>query len=88
MRVYDYKCPNCQHIQESFIRNDTDEVLCNKCQTPADRLISSPCFVLTGVGVTSRGTFKKALDGPYLDPELLSMPEDQFNKEVGYSLDG
>lgn len=83
MRVYDYQCPKCQYIQESFVTDSNQEVLCNKCETPTNRLISSPCFVLKGVGVTSNGTFKKAKDGPWLDPELLSMPEKEFNEEMG-----
>jgi hypothetical protein len=50
--------------------------------------LSSPCFILHGVGISSNGSFKKAKEGPYLDPELLSMPEAEFDKEVGYSIDG
>lgn len=33
--------------------------------------------------MTSNGTFKKAKDGPWLDPELLRMPEKEFNEEMG-----
>ena len=88
MRVYDYQCPTCNHIQESFVKTENDEVLCKKCQTPANRLISSPCFVLKGVGISSNGTFKKALDGPRLDPELMRMNTKELDAALGYSLDG
>lgn len=83
MRVYDYQCPNCNHIQESFVRDETTEVLCDKCQTLSNRLISTPCFILKGVGITSNGSFKRAKEGPHLDPELLRMPEKEFNQEMG-----
>jgi putative FmdB family regulatory protein len=83
MPIYDYLCPNC-HTKQELLSKAPDTIQnCPKCQTEMVRQLSSPCFILKGVGVSGPGSFRKSKDGPYLDPELLSMPEKEFNVEMG-----
>lgn len=86
MPIFDYLCPTCNTKEERLVKSSTDQQLC-QCGSEMTKQLSSPCFILHGVGITSNGSFVKAKDGPFLDPELLSMPEADFNKEVGYSVD-
>jgi len=88
MPIYDYSCKACNTTQELLSKTPDTIQNCPKCGTEMTKQLSSPCFILHGVGISSNGSFRKAKEGPYLDPELLSMPEAEFNKEVGYSIDG
>jgi len=83
MPIYDYKCPKCSTKEERMSKTSDTIQTCSKCQTEMVKQLSSPGFILHGVGVTSNGSFKKAKEGPWLDPELLNMPEKEFNREMG-----
>jgi len=64
MPVYEYKCPNCQHIFEEWLKisETTESAPCPKCGSQARHIISNTAFVLKGGGwyVTDYGYRKGA----------------------------
>lgn len=87
MLIYDYHCPVCQKTFEAYVDSSDQKVPCPTCNSPTEKRLTMPAFILTGVGITSRGTFAKAKDGPWLDPELLALPDKELNYECGLDAD-
>jgi putative FmdB family regulatory protein len=51
MMLHDYKCSNCQNIQEANHKwNEKPEINCNNCGTVMDKQIGSAGFKLKGDG--------------------------------------
>ena len=48
MMLFDFKCPECENIQEEFVASTTHWVACNSCQAIAHRVISGTSFRLDG----------------------------------------
>ena len=84
MPVYDYVCPNCKTIEERMVKRAEDIQFCDKCNTELTKQISSPCFILKGVGVTSNGSFRKSKEGPKIDKDLLRLSDAELDRELGY----
>ncbi len=62
MPIYEYQCPQCQHVFEEWlsISEATDKAPCPQCTTQSSRIISNTAFVLKGGGwyVTEYGNRK------------------------------
>ncbi len=51
MPIYEYYCPDCQHLFEEWQKDFTErEMNCPICGTKAKRLISNTSFILKGSG--------------------------------------
>jgi len=84
MPVFDYVCPNCNHVEEKIVKTSEAVVNCSKCNSISTKQLSVPTFILKGDGFYSRGTFSKALQqGPYIPKHIQEMPEAQLDKELG-----
>lgn len=42
IRVFNFECTDCGHIEEHFIKSDVRELDCVKCGQPAKRLLATP----------------------------------------------
>ena len=83
MKVFNFACTNCDNFFEKFVKTHDEPVICPKCEHPAEKRLTMPEFILTGVGCYSNGTYAKAKDGPKLDEELLRLPDRELNVELG-----
>jgi len=83
MPIFDYQCPSCKTIKEARVKSSDDPVECPKCQTVMTKLPSVPCFILKGKDWSSSGSFAKAKNGPYIDPDLLKLSDRELNAECG-----
>tara|TARA_R110000824_G_scaffold244248_5_gene432996 strand:+ start:111 stop:296 length:186 start_codon:yes stop_codon:yes gene_type:complete len=50
MPLYDFKCTSCEHVFEIRQKYKDPSPLCEECDEPTERLISSTSFVLKGGG--------------------------------------
>lgn len=52
MPIYEYQCPQCQHLFEEWVKASDahGQEPCPKCGTPSPRVISQTSFVLKGGG--------------------------------------
>lgn len=52
MPVFEYECSGCHHITEEIhsISENVRETVCEKCNSPAFRIISLSSFQLVGSG--------------------------------------
>ena len=52
MPVYEYICPNCQHVFEEWLKisEAVENAPCPKCGSPSQHIISNTAFVLKGSG--------------------------------------
>lgn len=56
MMLHDYKCPNCQSIEEHDHKfNVKPEIKCLKCGTTMMKMIGSAGFKLVGEGFYKQG---------------------------------
>lgn len=83
MPIFDFSCPSCNHKQESRVKTSDTPVECPKCATQMTKLMSAPCFILKGKDWSSNGSFVKAKEGPWIDPELMKLPDREFNVACG-----
>jgi putative FmdB family regulatory protein len=64
MPIYEYACPGCRHVFENWLKlsETTENAVCPKCGSRAQRIISHTSFVLKGGGwyVTDYGYRKGA----------------------------
>jgi hypothetical protein len=42
IRVYDFKCSECSYIEEKYVRSDSRESVCSKCNSLSHRQLASP----------------------------------------------
>lgn len=86
MPIFDYKCPSCNTKEDRLVKSYKDIQTCKVCGSEMNKLISSPCFILHGVGITSNGSFKRAKEGPTLDADLMRMNDKELDEALGYSV--
>jgi putative FmdB family regulatory protein len=64
MPIYEYACPDCRHVFETWLKlsETTENAICPKCGSRAQHIISHTSFVLKGGGwyVTDYGYRKGA----------------------------
>lgn len=82
MPIFDYHCKICKITEERTVKKYDDIQYC-QCGAEMIKQLSSPCFILHGVGITSNGSFKKAKEGPKLDKDLLMLSDAELNYECG-----
>lgn len=58
MRVFDYVCEN-GHVQEAFVTDINQHVLCSTCGATTERLISTPVVKLPGWDSSFPGAHQK-----------------------------
>jgi putative FmdB family regulatory protein len=51
MPLYEYECPTCKAMVESFITDPTDKVECEECGSEMKKLMSAGSFRIYGEGV-------------------------------------
>ncbi len=62
MPIYEYSCPQCDHVFEEWQKDFVErELNCPQCGAPSKRLISNTAFILKGSGwyVTDYANGKK-----------------------------
>lgn len=47
MKIFDFKCVKCGHVEERIVKSDTQNPDCNKCGHYTERLVSAPGMVKT-----------------------------------------
>lgn len=50
MRLFDYKCPNCEKQKEERVKDLEQVVICEECEIQMTRLFPAPAFHLKGSG--------------------------------------
>ena len=50
MKVYDYKCSQCDIVEEHMVKNTESTVMCCKCDKDMVRLMGAPGMVKTDTG--------------------------------------
>ena len=52
MPIYEYACPDCGHVFENWLKlsETTENAVCPKCGSRAQRIVSHTSFVLKGGG--------------------------------------
>ncbi len=52
MPIYEYKCPQCEHVFEEWLKSHVgvEQADCPKCGTESGQIISNTSFVLKGGG--------------------------------------
>ncbi len=53
MPLYDFKCKDCGHKEEIFVKLDEKDPNCAKCNKKMDKIIASVPFILKGSGWAS-----------------------------------
>jgi putative FmdB family regulatory protein len=85
MAFYDYKCPECKHVQEeSHSMKDDPVILCKKCQTQMKRIISGGTgFIMKGgtvrANVRQRHGKKKKFSTPTPGESAISKATEATN---------
>lgn len=89
MKIFNYACLNldCQHTQESWVKDSDQKVPCEKCGSETEKRLTMPAFILKGVGCYSNGTYSKAKEGPYIDPDIYKLSNAELNVECGLPAD-
>lgn len=49
MILFDFRCTECDRVDEHLVRRDTKVVACNECGSPATKLIPAPRCKLEGI---------------------------------------
>ena len=88
MPIFDFRCPACNTIKEIIVKSSEDKQTCEVCHGELNRLPASPAFILKGAGFTSNGTYGRAKDGPYIDPEIYTLSDAELNRECGLPEEG
>jgi len=60
MPIYEYRCEECTHLEESIEDIDTKEIQCPICNSKAQRIISLSSFELKGDGWYKDGYSSKS----------------------------
>ena len=42
IRVYDFKCSECNYIEEKYVRSDDRESVCSECNSTSNRQLAAP----------------------------------------------
>lgn len=61
--IYEFRCPTCQsrfEVRQGIF--DTHEALCPKCKTPAQRIYSSPIWILADSVFRPDGSLREDKD--------------------------
>lgn len=83
MKIFNYFCAQCDHLFEAYVKTSDQKVPCEKCGGETEKRLTMPAFILKGVGVVNAGTFAKSKEGPKLDQDLLRLPNDELDRELG-----
>lgn len=83
MPVYDLVCPTCKTHEEKILKSHETPYECPNCQTPMQKLVGAPAFILKGVGCVSNGSFARAKDGPKIPDYISSMSDVELNRSLG-----
>lgn len=59
MPIYEYRCPDCEHVFEKLVRSFSVDARCPKCESEdVVKLVSSGGFILKGGGWYADGYSK------------------------------
>ena len=50
MKVYNYKCPTCEKVEEHFVKDTDTVVKCDGCSVKMERQVCVPGMVRTDTG--------------------------------------
>ncbi|MFH1981770.1 MAG: zinc ribbon domain-containing protein [Pseudomonadota bacterium] len=59
MPVYEFECPQCGEVTEGLFRMGTQTINCPKCQSKAQKILSTCSFELKGGGWYADGYASK-----------------------------
>jgi len=91
MPIYEYRCPECRNLQESFksISKYNDPEVCEKCGSLSSRIVSLPG--LSVIPLTGKDKVLKTLnkeDGRRLPTNPSDMPRLESALSKGLNHDG
>ena len=72
MPIYEFSCPNCGHIFEDLVTFSCVCLLCPRCQTESEKIISLSSFHLKGEGWSKDGYTKPKITE---NDTIIKMPE-------------